>query len=554
MAADSQSNDRHIHVAGNADGSTLIPGDGTIVNQGPVYQTAVAGAAGTVCNRENLGPPYFFSDTFAGSIFVGRDRELQDLHALLQQGDRVAIAAVGMGGIGKTTLARWYVRQHQADYPGGIWRLSVAQLVTQVLAYARRSIGLKELPTDYSNEQIVQHYLARWEARWPGRKLLVLDDVGEYKRVKGFLPQQRAFRVLMTTRVRMQSPVKRLQLGVLGPSAALALLRELLGDDARLEKERAVAAALCEWLGYLPLGIELIGRYLSESSATLSAVFEQLKRLALGARMLATVPDEMDYEHNIEAALELSWQTLDAQGQTMALLLGMFALAPIAAEWVVASLPDWDELDVGDCLDRQLVKRSFVNRMPDGYELHGLVWEFLQAKLASKEWVEQTEPLSQGFAEAMTAIAKTIPQIPTLNDRARVLMAVPHLESVTEQWTAVLDDDDKTWCCTGLGRLYESMSRWVEAERCCLRALEIRKSELGERHPSTATSLNNLAVFYSYTNRFPEAVTTMSEALNIWQEQLGSEHPHTLSSQRSLEAMQSKWKEQSAAETDAAAD
>ncbi|MEL7401568.1 MAG: tetratricopeptide repeat protein, partial [Pseudomonadota bacterium] len=346
--------------------------------------------------------------------------------------------------------------------------------------------------------------------------LLVLDDVGEYKRVKGFLPQQGAFQVLMTTRVRMQPPVKRLPLGVLEPAAALALLRELLGgEDARLDTEPTVAAALCEWLGYLPLGIELMGRYLLESSASLAVVFDQLKRRALEASSIALVPDEMDYEHNIEAALELSWQTLDEQGQTVALLLGVFALAPIAADWVVASLPDWDELEVSDCLDRQLVKRSFVNQTPDGYELHGLVREFLQAKLASPEWRPQTASLSQGFAQAMTALSKTIPQTPTVSDRARVLMAVPHLEAVAALWIQALDVGEKTWCCTGLARFYQSMSRWAEAERCCQRSLEIRKAELGDRHPSTAISLNNSALLYDSQGRYNEAEPLYVEALEI---------------------------------------
>ncbi|MEL7068556.1 MAG: tetratricopeptide repeat protein [Cyanobacteria bacterium J06581_3] len=534
MTAENPINDRNVHIQGNTDKSTIVTGDGNTVNHGTIYQTVLASDIKSTVGSESLSPPYFFPDTLTGSIFVGRESELESLHDLLQQGDRVAIAAVGMGGIGKTTLARWYVKQHRADYPGGIWWLPAAQLVTQALAYAGRSIGLEELPTDWQNEQIVQHYLARWEAQWPRRKLLVLDDVGEYKRVKNFLPQQGAFRVLMTTRVRMQSPVKRLQLGVLEPAAALALLRELLGEDARLEQEPEVAAALCKWLGYLPLGIELIGRYLSESRATLAAVFAQLKSRALGARMISTVPDEMDYEHNIEAALELSWQTLNEQGQMVALLLGVFALAPISAEWVVASLPSWNELDVRDCLDGQLVKRSLVNQMPDGYELHGLVREFLQAELASPVWEEQTAPLSQGFAEAMTAIAKTIPQTATLSDRARVLMAVPHLEAVAAQWTAVLDDDDKTWCCDGLARFYQSMSRWAEAERCCQRSLEISKAKLSDRHPDTARSLNNLALLYKSQGRYGEVEPLLIEALEISKAELGGQHPDTALSLNNL--------------------
>ena len=43
------------------------------------------------------------------------DREMKDLHALLQGNDRVAIVAVEMGGVENTTLARRYVMQHRSD-------------------------------------------------------------------------------------------------------------------------------------------------------------------------------------------------------------------------------------------------------------------------------------------------------------------------------------------------------------------------------------------------------------------------------------------------------
>ncbi|CAN5658016.1 hypothetical protein BH23CYA1_BH23CYA1_00170 [soil metagenome] len=162
--------------------------------------------------------------------------------------------------------------------------------------------------------------------------------------------------------------------------------------------------------------------------------------------------------------------------------------------------------------------------------------EFLQAKLAIPEWAEQVSTLPQGFAAAMTAISKTIPQTPTLGDRVRVVGAVSHLEVVAAQWTAVLADDDKTWCCIGLAWFYESLSRWVEAERCCQRALEISKTALGDRHPDTASSLNNLAGLYSSQGRYGEAEPLYVEALEIRKTALGDRHPDTASSLFNLAA------------------
>ena len=58
-------------------------------------------------------------------------------------------------------------------------------------------------------------------------------------------------------------------------------------------------------------------------------------------------------------------------------------------------------------------------------------------------------------------------------------------------------------------------------------ALEISKEQLGDRHPDTATSYNNLAELYRSMGRYEEALPLYQLALEIFSNGLGENHPNT---------------------------
>ena len=53
--------------------------------------------------------------------------------------------------------------------------------------------------------------------------------------------------------------------------------------------------------------------------------------------------------------------------------------------------------------------------------------------------------------------------------------------------------------------MYKDQGRYGEAEPILLETLEIRKRVLGEEHPSTLGSMNNLANLYRRQGRYDEA-------------------------------------------------
>jgi tetratricopeptide (TPR) repeat protein len=460
-------------------------------------------------------------------IFVGRDREMKELHALLQGNNRVAIAAVGMSGVGKTKLAQHYVMAHGADYPGGVWWLSARRMVTDILGYVERMGMRSELPTNFTEVQIVQYYFDRWHKELRESKLLVLDDVEDYGAVKALLPKQGLFQVLMTTKVRFGKPVKLLPLGVLRGSAAFRLLRSHIGDDEKFEFAIPAARELCEWLGCLPLAIELVGRYLSETG-TIAKVLEQLKAKALDAQSIDEVQPEMEYGRNVRAAIELSWEPLTEEARRVAMVLGVFALAPIELEWVAACV---DEEDVEEILDRVLVKRSLVEKTKKSYRLHSLVREFLREKLTA---TENGDEVRRSFAQLMTDKAKTIDTTGRTEMLNAVRSAISHLEAATTYVRLLEKENDRTWSFTGLLRFYEGQSLWTEAEDWADRCCKFATDYFGDRHPDTATSLNNLASLYESMGQYERALPLYESALEIRRSELGDRHPDTAMSLNNL--------------------
>src|SRR5262249_48873369 len=76
-----------------------------------------------------------------------------------------------------------------------------------------------------------------------------------------------------------------------------------------------------------------------------------------------------------------------------------------------------------------------------------------------------------------------------------------------------------------LAGLYLRTRRYGEAGLLYMRALEIRRAALGEKHPDYAQSLNNLGALYCAMGRHGEAEPLFRQATDILRDTLGTDHP-----------------------------
>ncbi|NEO54594.1 MAG: tetratricopeptide repeat protein [Okeania sp. SIO3B5] len=475
--------------------------------------------------------------------FVGRDGDLKTLHDQLQEKERVSITAVvtGMAGVGKTELALQYalLSKKELTYPGGICWIGVRErsVIEQLLDFAETQLGL--FPAEgWTLEQYLDYCWSNWQPA--GDVLIILDDVDKYEEIAGYLPpQEKRFKLLITTRrYWLSESFENLRLEVLDEGAALELLEVLIGES-RVAEQREEAKQLCEWLGYLPLGLELVGRFLKRRSGwKLARMIGELEKQALDLPALQKRSGEMTAKRGVKAALELSWQELDERARYLGCFLSMFALAPIRWSLVEQCLSGgetqeeefisaWEDVREDSLLDLNLIQQT----AEETYQLHQLVRRYFLDKL---EKMEEVDELRYQFCWGILVEAEKIPETPVKAEIEELTLSIPHLAETATEMQQSVGDEDLVWLFARLGRFYAGQGLYGLAESWHKQCLDITRSRLGVEHTDVATSINNLANLYNFQGRYTEAEPLYLEALEMRKQLLGSSHPSVATSINNL--------------------
>jgi hypothetical protein len=346
---------------------------------------------------------------FSGTeAFVGRDTQQTELHQALQHHQMVAL--VGMGGVGKTELTLQYARHFAEAYPGGIcWIFArpmdthhKAPIANQIVSFAVSRLGLK-IPNFITDAEAKLQYC--WQHWRKGNVLLIYDDVEAYRDISPqYVPTDERFRILITTRLQLGPPVHRLPVEVLHRDDSLELLAFFAGHPRT--QDNPDADGLCEFLGDLPLGVELAGRYLEQDpNLSATALLNELRKRVPTRQVVQHEVMQGDYQSDpawtltarrgVEAAFDLTWEKLSDSTHLLSKMLGRFEPGPI----------DWDTVEImrevlaevfpetGDYnpqgLQRSradLIVYSLLKPFQDGiYRLHPLIREFFRGKTTDEE-------------------------------------------------------------------------------------------------------------------------------------------------------------------------
>jgi tetratricopeptide (TPR) repeat protein len=470
---------------------------------------------------ENI--PENFSYRRGAKKFVGREKVIQTLYKQLQLSERIAITSVtGMGGIGKTELALQYAHFHliQKTYKGGICWLDCRgeNVGIQITSFATSQFSL-QIPKEEDLQTRIKFCWRNWP---PGDVLIIFDDVVDYEDVVNCLPpKELRFKVLITTRQKwLTQSFERLELKVLDKDSALELLMSYV-EHSRIEAEQKEAEGLCEDLGFLPLGLELVARYL-ERKPNLSLA-KTRERLRLKHKSLDRFSKDMTAQRGVVAAFELSWYELDEDSQELGCLFSLFASAPTPWDLVDKCLSDVDEEDLEDRRDK-LINFSLLQDLGgSNYGLHPLIRQYFRNKFAG--FSSFVEEMKYSICKVIAESAREIPDTITVQKVSEVEVYIPHIVEVAENLHEFLSDDDLITPFVRLGMFYKGQGLYSQAQPWDETGKEMAEQQFGEEHPSVANTLNNLAVLYRSQGRYEEAKPLYIQALEINKKLLGEEHP-----------------------------
>lgn len=485
-------------------------------------------------------------------FFVGRQNLLSDLATRLKGGEKIALH--GMGGVGKTTLATKLVEELEDFFTGGIFwgMLDIEESTRKILeawGHECDPFLTERLPLD-SLASKVRHLLM--EKQELGPQLFVIDTTSKtndiHKLLKAAryiekaLPPQHSLLILVRDRQLTQPfQVSEVFIPPLSPEESLEMFEKYAGIEAqeKLEAEPETVRALLDYLGYLPLAIELAARLLRSSRG----VERQFGVTPLFNRIKANlhVNDEDDIKSKLWAVLKSSYNNLSDDTKRVFRWLGVFSPdESIRLDSIegVLNLKDFE-------LDKhllELVRHALLklDNTPDEYSsttskyhLHQLLNLFALEKITDAN--EESEAKNAHLNYYLTFVMQNAERKGSKHNElesklTNILLAIEYAQQLeayesVRAFGLLLCTRSHFLNVRGYSDIAKSLLS--SAEQACLRIKD---------HHSRAILLGSLGLAYDYDGDVERAIELIEEALSlarksgdrrgegIWLERLGEIH------------------------------
>jgi tetratricopeptide (TPR) repeat protein len=507
-------------------------------------------------------PAYHGMSPIQAKRFTGRAKDLLDLHGKLTANRISIITGVyghaaaqvrGLGGIGKSLLAREYSIRFGPAYPGGVFWLNAygnddtkgalaaeqreamrqGQIVNFAVEAGISTEGRKpeeieasfwqsiekraerclwildDLPSDLSQNEVMT-----WNARWAGASTLFTTRSKEYGALGSVL-----------------------DLGVLSTREAF----DLLCSHRRPKGTAAESAArrIVELLGCHPLAVEVAGGYLGQAFEGFEDYAEALggpnqDAAEFGEALKESLPT--GHQRSVGSTLLKSILQLDEEGRDFLRLASVLAVAPIAVSFV---LEVFELLHAGGAARNRAV--SAVNQVEalslcerdadDTRTVHTLVSRTTRFRFPDDQRTMTVR------ATAVRALKDRLQAVAHIGEYAKIAMDIPHARHLVSGCLGTLEEISLAgW----LARWDYEQADYPSARKLQEHVIEANRRLRGEEHPHTLRAINNLSQTLTMQGELDAALGLEELAVAARRRVLGEDHPDMLVAMSNLALIRHK--------------
>jgi hypothetical protein len=436
---------------------------------------------------------------------IGRQRELQVLReAFLNSAEVPAVQVLtGMGGVGKTSLARAYAQRHRADYPL-IWWVRAEDPAT-IDAEFRALLEVLLPPGEATKISDARTAAFAQLAQHPGPWLLVLDNAED---VADLLPPAGHGHVLITTRSAALPHATTIH--PLDPPAAVELLITQSGDD-----DPGTAETLATELGNLPLALTQAAGFTRTHAMTLATYLRLYRNREADLHQQGR---PADYLHTIATTWQLAIDRLSADARKMLNVIAFYAPDAIPLHLIFGSWDEWDRhRAIGELHGYGLITRTGSEMFAAHRLVQAVTRNRLHDEVIAHEWSELARELIVAAMPRKPTTANSLSSWNVLRTHLPALL--DHLPP-EQASTLEMRHERAHW----IGEAGEA----VRARDLFAELLPIQERVLDPEHPDTLRTRGGLAHWTGVAGDVARARDLYTDMLPVCERALGAENPFTM--------------------------
>ncbi|WP_353281453.1 tetratricopeptide repeat protein [Wolbachia endosymbiont (group B) of Horisme vitalbata] len=502
-----------------------------------IYDAVVAG--------QKVREPIWFNVKKPVILFAGRREELIDLHNKIQRSsEKVTVISQitsisGLGGIGKTELARQYVQEYSKDcYDNVIWINAESEiaLVESFTRLAKNKLRI-DIKDENGKEKDIKALIEEvYEFFSNSKSLFIFDDAEKSNYLNKFLPIHDSLPggngpyILITSRNReWERGIEVINLNELKSEEAIEFVKK--GFSIEDESQNEKIKVLVEKLQHFPLAIQQAISYIEDQRVTREfSIDDYLEEYEEKTKDLLNYEGFRGIDNNYAKTTFTTWKITtdkiasnEKYGNLALRILDVISyLAPdnISREFFL-DLTGNNEEELRSAV-RLLIKYSMVNGEQEQgvLSIHKLVQEV--TKIALEEEGKSEEVMKETFELLRASFPYGSDK---LEDYLKKRELLPHLEaflSRIDSWLKKNPQDKEkiekdylenllTWMSDG----YFNLGNPKREKELLERVLPILEKHYGEDHFEVFKRLVNLSNSYLVLGDYQRAKDLLERALKI---------------------------------------